>query len=105
MKKTKVYEYKSSSGTVITPINLEIGNPKTYIIIISDTDKILTNGTLRKKSVQVPLIEEEDWVEVELTDQEKEEMYPKDLEEEKETNYKELLDIVTGADDAEQEVV
>lgn len=100
MRQTKIYKYSSSHGTIITPINLEMGNPTISYRLTADAKKILTNGTIR---VEITEVVEEDiklWEEVDKTEEELalEEGLGQGEEVEEETNYKELLDIVTGAD-------
>lgn len=100
MKTTKIYKYSSTHGTILTPINLEMGNPTIYYRLTADAKKILTNGVIR---VEVSEVTEQDrvlWEEVDKTEEELalEENLGQGEEVEEETNYKELLDIVTGAD-------
>ena len=99
MKQLKLYKYVSNSGAVITPINLEIGDPIVFYQLSSEGNKTLTNGEARKNIVNVA---EDDiilWQEVDKTEEEILRDTPPVLEEiEDETNYKELLDIVTGTD-------
>jgi hypothetical protein len=47
MKTIKIYKYTSTHGTILTPINLEMGNPTIYYRLIADAKKILTNGVIR----------------------------------------------------------
>ena len=100
MRQTKIYKYSSSHGTIITPINLEIGNPTISYRLTADAKKILTNGTIR---VEITEVVEEDiklWEEVDKTEEELifEEGLEQGEEVEEEVNYKKLLDIITGAD-------
>lgn len=100
MKKTKIYKYTSDEGAVITPINLKIGNPLVFFQLVAEGDKILTNGEKRIHVVNVSAEEIDLWQEVNKTEEEIErDKIPEAPEEE--TDYKELLDIITGADGAE----
>lgn len=100
MRQTKIYKYSSSHGTIITPINLEMGNPTISYRLTADAKKILTNGTIR---VEITEVVEEDiklWEEVDKTEEELalEEEF-KQNEKTEEVNYKELLDIIVGEED------
>lgn len=102
MKKLKMYKYVSNQGAVITPINLEIGDPLIFYQLSSEGDKILTNGEKRLHIVNVAQSDISLWEEVDKTEEEIErDKIPEAPEAEEETDYKELLDIITGADDTE----
>ena len=104
MKQIKVYKYSSSHGTIITPINLEMGEPTIYYRLIADAKKILTNGTIRTEVKEVIEDDIKLWEEVDKTEEElalEENLGNHEEIEEEGTNYKELLDIVTGADETE----
>lgn len=100
MKQIKVYKYSSSHGTIITPINLEMGEPTIYYRLIADAKKILTNGTIRTEVKEVIEDDIKLWEEVDKTEDELalEEGLGQEITEEPEegVSYKELLDIVTG---------
>ena len=102
MTKTKVYQYTSSNGTVLTSIDLEIGNPKIFYILNAGYGKILTNGKVRISSIQVLESEILLWQEVEKTVEEIEkERESHEESKSDEANYKELLDIITGEENGE----
>lgn len=102
MKKTKIYKYVSDEGAVITPIDLKIGNPLIFFQLVAEGDKILTNGEKRVHVVNVSAEEIGLWEEADKTEEEiAKDNIPEAPETEEETNYKELLDIITGADDTE----
>lgn len=100
MKKTKMYKYTSTQGVIITPINLEIGNPSISYRLIADAKKILTDGNIRVGAAEATEEELELWQEVDKTEEELalDELIENENLEGDETNYKELLDIVTGAE-------
>ena len=102
MKQIKIYKYKSSHGVIITPINLEIGDPTITYRLVAEGNKILTDGKKRIHVVEVPQSDISLWQEVDKTEEEiAKDNIPEAPETEEETNYKELLDIITGADDTE----
>lgn len=93
MKKTKIYQYSSSKGTVLTAVNLEIGNPKILYQLIAENDKILTNGIIRTHCVNTIAEEIHLWQEVEKTEEEK---MQQSASNDSDVNYKLILDIITG---------
>lgn len=64
MKKTVLYHYLGTNGTITSPIHLE----DTYYIrklsLIADEGKVLTNGTVYRLSVIIPEADAELWREV-----------------------------------------
>lgn len=106
MNKITIYKYISDEGnTIITPINLKIGDPTITYRLVAENEKILTDGSDRKHVVEVTEGEVSSWKEVELNDEEKAELEKAiknddnaESAEEEDTNekYKTLLDIITG---------
>ena len=104
MRSVEIYNYKSDYGYIKTPINLGIDNPKISFRLVADEGKILTNGADRKIMVEIPKSEISLWVEVEKTieekEQEEQDAISNIINVKKVTNdgtdYKELLDIITG---------
>lgn len=93
MKKIKVNIYQMGNTVINTPGTLPFDKIGEKIRLMADFNKILTNDTIRKKIVEVNLEDESLWYEVDFLEEDIPEQPVKDT-----TNYKELLDIVTGAD-------
>lgn len=64
MKKTVLYHYLGTNGTITSPIHLEDTYYIRKIRIVADKGMILTNGTVFKQSVLVPEAEVENWKEI-----------------------------------------
>ena len=94
MKKVKINIYKMGETIINTPSTLPFEKMGEKIRLIADFMKILTNGSVRKKIVEINIEDENLWQEVDYT----EEDIPEKPIVTDTTNYKELLDIVTGAD-------
>lgn len=94
MKKVKINIYKKGGTTINTPGTLPFEKVGEKIRLMADFMKILTNGSVRKKIVEISIEDENLWQEVDYT----EEDIPEKPIVTDTTNYKELLDIVTGAD-------
>ena len=91
MTKQKVYQYTSNKGTVLTTVDLEMGNPKILYQLSAEKGKILTNGTIKVHYVTINEKEIGLWTEIDSVEEP-----PVSIPEIDEVNYKELLDIVTG---------
>lgn len=64
MKKTALYTYLGTNGTLTTPIHLEGIYYVLQYRLEAEENKILTNGNLSKKTVTIPADELDDWKEV-----------------------------------------
>ena len=72
MKKTVLYEYLGTNGTIVSPIHLEDTYYIRKIRLIADKDYILKNknsGALREVVI-LPEAEVEDWEEIKYSGQE-----------------------------------
>lgn len=93
MKITEVYIYQGNNGTITSPVKIpEIESTK-KIRLGADPKKILTNGNEKTRMKEVYEEEISLWYEVDAT----EEDYKSGLIVDR-VNYKELLDVITGAD-------
>ena len=102
MRKEKMYRYSSTSGVIISNIDLKIENQTECYRLFSDWGKILTNGIVRKECVEILTNELDQWYEVEKTDEEmSNETYAPQLPTlpEDDIDYKQLLDIITEGED------
>lgn len=64
MTKQKIYQYTSSNGTILTSIDLEIGNPTILYQLGAEKGRILTNGIVKVHYVTVPENEVNLWQEI-----------------------------------------
>jgi hypothetical protein len=94
MKKVKINTYKMGETIINTPSTLPFEKIGEKIRLIAGSMKILTNGSVRKKIVEINIEDENLWQEVDYI----EEDIPEKPIVTDTTNYKELLDIITGAD-------
>lgn len=94
MTKAKVYQYTSTKGTVLTSVDLEMGNPKILYQLGAEKGKILTNGITKVHFITIPENEIELWQEI------TEEELSIGSNDDK-IDYKQLLDIITGGDSDE----
>lgn len=102
MKKEKMYRYSSTSGAIISNIDLKIENQTECYRLFSDWGKILTNGIVRKECVEVLTNELDQWYEVEKTDEEMgsgTQVPQPPISSEDNINYKQLLDIITEGEE------
>lgn len=105
MKKIQIYKYKSNYGSVVTHIDLEIGNPTILFRLVADQGKILTDGKNRVDIAEVYEKEISLWQEVNKTEEEllKEKEFYNQITNDSDSKYKQLLDIVTGNEEGEDE--
>lgn len=64
MKKSILYQYLGTNGTILSPVFLEGAYCVKKIQLLAEKDRLLTNGTEYKISVIVPEGEVENWKEV-----------------------------------------
>lgn len=71
MKKTKLYTYLGTNGTLTTPIHLEGIYSIEEIVLTAELNKALTNdgGNTLVSSVKVLKNEVNDWVEIDIPGQ------------------------------------
>lgn len=91
MKKITIYYYSGDNGIVNTAIKINGVSPiGEKIRLIADGKKIITNGDRRVRAIEVDEAETVNWYEVDAN--------PNEYYERASSGYKELLDIVTGAE-------
>lgn len=61
MKKTVLYRYVGTNGTITTPIHLEDIYYTRMIRLTPDAGKILSNGSIQVKGITVPEEEVSEW--------------------------------------------
>lgn len=66
MKKTIMYQYLGTNGTILSPVHLEDVYYVRKVQLRADTGKILVNGNIRRRLVTVPEDEVPNWSEEEL---------------------------------------
>ena len=93
MKITEVYIYQGDNGTITSPIKLPGVESIKKIRLGAEPRKILTNGNEKTRMKEVHEEEISLWYEIDAT----EEDYKSGLIVDR-VNYKELLDVITGAD-------
>ena len=93
MKIIEVYVYQGNNGTITSPIKIPGIESIKKIRLGADAKKILTNGNEKTRMKEVSEEEVALWYEIDAT----EEDYRSGLIVDR-VNYKELLDVVTGAD-------
>lgn len=64
MKKTVLYQYLGTNGTIISPIHLEDTYYVRKIRLIAEPGHFLTNGVIFKRSVMIPESELDSWKEI-----------------------------------------
>lgn len=64
MKKTILYQYLGTNGTILSPVHLEDAYYIRKVRLIAGPDCVLTNGIVSKKSVTVSELEVDLWKEV-----------------------------------------
>lgn len=64
MKKTILYQYLGTNGTIISPIHLEDVYYIRKVRLVAEPNCLLTNGTLLKRSVIIPEADIELWREI-----------------------------------------
>lgn len=69
MKKTILYLYMGTNGTILSPVHLEDVYYIRKLQLTADAGKILTNGTIYRNSVTIPEEEESLWTEVKFNGQ------------------------------------
>lgn len=71
MKKTKLYTYLGTNGTLTTPIHLEGIYCIEKIVLTADSNKVLTNdqGKTVFSSVKISKDEEKNWEEIDMPGQ------------------------------------
>lgn len=106
MRVINIYKYTSENGVIITPINLNIGNPTITYRLAADSGKILTDGKTRTHVVEVKENEISLWREEDKTEEEKAQEFVLEVDESEATpleddneDYKKMLDIITGEED------
>lgn len=97
MTKEKVYQYTSSKGTVLTTIDLEMGNPKILYQLGAEKGKILTNGMIKVHYVTVPENEVNLWQEIKESSAEQNNQQG-DLNDIT-VKYEQIIDILTGKEE------
>lgn len=95
MKEKYIYTYQTEKGRLISFIKLDLPPIEERITLISENNKMLTDGKRRVTTIQVLEEDKNKWIEVEKTEEEKQEE-----EEFIRTNaYQEMLDIITGQEE------
>lgn len=64
MKKTVLYQYLGTNGTIVSPIHLEDVYYIRKLKLVADAGMKLTNGTSYKNVVIIPEEDEDKWIEV-----------------------------------------
>lgn len=64
MTRIVIYRYLGTNGIIESPVHLEDVYYTRFIRLIADDKMVLTNGKVRRDSVQVPEDQESDWREV-----------------------------------------
>ena len=91
VKRIIINIYQMGETEIKTPGTMSFPKIGEKLRLMAEGGKTLTDGLKRTRIVEVSYEEETLWQEVELTEEEK----PKPAEVDN-TNYKELLDIITG---------
>ena len=99
MTKQKIYQYTSNKGTVLTTVDLEMGNPKILYQLKAEKGKILVNENNRVENITIPQQELHLWQEVDKTKEElqkEEEYYDNFFQNSNKPEYEQIIDILTG---------
>lgn len=64
MKKTILYQYLGTNGTILSPVHLEDAYYVRKVRLTAAPDCILTNGVISKKSVTVSEADVDLWKEI-----------------------------------------
>lgn len=65
MKRELIYFYRGENGSLTTPILIPPETrPTVYVLLTADEGKMLTNGSYKTKSIQVPQEGVHNWTEV-----------------------------------------
>lgn len=64
MKKTVLYQYLGTNGTIISPVHLEDAYYVRKIRLVAEPNHFLTNGVILKRSVTIAESELEMWKEI-----------------------------------------
>jgi len=65
MTRTIIYRYMGTNGIIESPVHLEDIYYTRFVRLVADDKKVLTDGVVRRQTVQVPEEEEKNWKEVE----------------------------------------
>lgn len=68
MKKTVLYRYLGTNGTIESPVHLEDIYYVRLLRLMADSDKVLTNGERVCRMVTIPEADLNKWQEVNRTD-------------------------------------
>lgn len=64
MKKTVLYHYLGTNGSITSPVHLEDTYYVRKLSLVADEGKILTNGHIYRTAIIIPEVEAEKWTEV-----------------------------------------
>lgn len=64
MKKTIIYKYLGTNGTIESPVHLEDIYYIRLLYLEADKDKVLTNGIEQYKTIKIPEEELNQWSEI-----------------------------------------